>query len=110
MANLTVAELQQKNSDLCQLVIRLSTIMLSNVVEQRELLLVHDGGIDPRMVAAVTPVEIVARLREVAMHCSQLSIRCPNRTSAQALEQLGVELAAEAENLEALLRISEADD
>jgi hypothetical protein len=110
MTDLRVAELRQKNNDLFQLVIRLSTIILRNVVEQRELLLIRDGTFDPRMLAAMMPAEIVARLREVAMHCSRLSIDCPDGAAAQTLEQLGVELATEAKDLEALFRFPDAND
>jgi hypothetical protein len=105
MGNSTVADLQRKNDDLNQLVIRLSTIILRNVVEQRELVNIYGSKIDPRLPAAMTPVAIVYRLREVSKRCSELSLDCNDSEAAHALEGLSVELATEAETLEALLKI-----
>jgi hypothetical protein len=106
----TVAELQKKNDDLRQLVIKLSTIILRNVVEQRELIGIGDDATAPRLLASTTPVAIVARLREVSMRCSELSLDCRESESAHVLEGLSVELAAEAETLEVLLKIPGANE
>ena len=109
MPNSTLAELQRKNADLRELVIRLSTIVLRNVVEQRELMGIHGSEFAPRMMAAMTPVGVVARLREISLRCSELSRDCCDGDAVRALENLGVELAAEAESLEVLLRIPGTD-
>lgn len=105
-----IAELRQENKDMCLLVIRLSTIILRNVVEQRELIGIRDGEIAQRLLVAVTPVEIVARLREVSMRCIQLSVGCPDSQAARELEHLGVELATEAKTLELLFKIPGTDE
>ena len=106
----TIAELQRKNDDLRQLVIKLSTIILRNVVEQRELVGIRDDEVAPRLLASTTPLAVVARLREVSMRCSELSLDCRDSASAHTLEGLSVELAAEAESLEVLLKIPGADE
>lgn len=105
MTNSKVAELRKKNDDLRQLVIRLSTIILKNVVEQRELLGIHISETAPGLLAAMTPVAIVDRLREISMRCRELSLDCCDIDAVRALEGLSVELAIEAESLEVLLRI-----
>lgn len=110
MINTKVAELKRKNHDLRQLVIRLATIILRNVIEQRELSGLRSGEISPHLLAAMTPVAITARLREVSMLCSELSRDCHDRESAQALEDISIELANEAENLEVLLRMPGTDE
>jgi hypothetical protein len=106
MANLTLAELQNKNRDLCQLVIRLSAIILRNVAEQRELAGIRGSQIAPQLLVAIMPVGIVSRLREASMRCSELSRDCCDGDTTRTLEGLGVELATEAEMFEALLRLS----
>jgi hypothetical protein len=110
MTNSTIAALREQNKSLGQLVIRLCTIILRNVVEQRELIGIREAEMARRLLVAVTPVEIVARLREVSMRCTQLSVGCPDSQAAQALEHLGVELATEAETLETLLQIPGAEE
>jgi hypothetical protein len=105
MAHSTLAELQKKNGDLCQLVIRLGTIILRNVAEQRELAGIRGSQIAPQLLVAITPVGIVSRLREASMRCSELSRDCCDGDAACTLEGLGVELATEAETFEALLRV-----
>jgi hypothetical protein len=104
VTDLTIADLRGRNEDLRQLVARLGTIILSNVVEQRELAGIRGSKIALRLLAAVTPVEIVARLRDASMCCTQLSLDCPGSDIANTLERLGVELADEATNLEALFK------
>lgn len=108
-ANAENAELKEKNRNLRQLVIRLSTIILRNVVEQRELVGIHGNEIAPRLLVAMTPVGIAARLREVSMRCSELSRDSRNGDAARTLEELSVELANEAESLEVLLKRADAD-
>jgi phosphate uptake regulator len=110
MTNSTIAELRIENKSLLALVIRLSAIILRNVVEQRELIGSRDSEMVRYLLVAVTPVEIVARLREVSLRCSQLSLGSPDSQDAEALERVGVELAAEAEALEVLLKIPGADE
>lgn len=106
----TAAELKKKNRDLRELVITLSTIILRNVVEQKELAEIRGSEIAPRVLAAITPVAVVSRLREVSMRCSELSRDCCDGDAARTLDGLSVELATEAEMLEVLLKIPGADE
>src|SRR6266566_4597723 len=98
-----MAELRGENDGLLRLVVRLSDIIRQNVAEQRELLDIHGGEVDPRVLVAMTPAEFVPRLREVSLRCAQLGRDCSDRPTAQGLEELGVQLAVEAEKLEAVL-------
>jgi hypothetical protein len=100
----TIEKLQKKNDDLRQLVIRLGTIMLRNAVEQRELAGIRGRVIAPRLLAATMPAGTVGHLREVALRCGEASRDCCDAETAHAFEGLSVELAAEAETLEVLLR------
>ncbi len=103
----SIAELERKNDDLRQVVIRLSTIILGNAIERRDV-------VAARPPVAITPAETIARLREISMRCTPLrevSMRCTqlsldSRDShvAQALERLGADLAAVADSTESLLR------
>jgi hypothetical protein len=113
MTTSTVAELESKNRDLLRVAIRLSTIIFTNAVEQRELAVRYPP-------AAMTPTEAMARrrelsmryvqLREVSVQVTQLGLDCPDGDAARALEQLGAALASEAESLEALTRTPAADE
>lgn len=105
-----LAELRKKNDGLRQLVMRLGTIVLRNVIEQRELLAIHGSELSPRLVAAMTPVGVAGRLREISLRCSELSRDCCDGDATHALEALGIELATEAETLEALQRIPGGDE
>jgi hypothetical protein len=106
MADSSLPELQARNADLCRLVIRLSTIILRNIAEQRELAVIRGNEIAPQLLVAITPVGIVSRLRETSIRCSELSRNCCDGETARTLEGLGVELATEAESFEALLKVS----
>ena len=104
MQHSKIVRLRKKNDDLRQLVIRLGTILVRNTVEQRELLGIHSGTLPARVLSAITPVGVVDRLRDISLRCSELSRDCCDDDDGRALEGLGVELATEAEALEALLR------
>jgi hypothetical protein len=101
----TLVDLQRKNADLRQLVIRLSTIILRNMIEQRELVGLLGDEVAPRMLALMTPAAVVSRLREVSIRCTELSRGRCESSVAHAFEGLSVELAAEAEALEEILKI-----
>jgi len=110
MTNSTCADLQKKNDDLRQLVIRLSTILLCNAVEQRELIGQRSNKIAARVLAAMTPVGLVCRLREISLRCGELSRDSADAASARAFEELSVELATEAIALEDLLRVPDGSE
>jgi hypothetical protein len=103
-------ELRKKKDDLCRFVMRLGTVVLCNVVEQRELMESHGSTLPPPLLAAITPVGVVGRLREISLRFGELSRDCCDADAAHGLEALSVELATEAESLEARLRISGADE
>jgi hypothetical protein len=109
MEHSVLGELQRENLELRQLVIRLGTIVLRNAVEQRELIGAR-SEVAPRLFAAMTPVSVVGRLREISVRCSQLSRDGSDGNAARALEDLGVALANEAQTLETILRIPDAED
>jgi hypothetical protein len=110
MENSALAELQKENDDLRQLVIRLGTIILRNAIEQRELISTRSSELAPRLLAAMTPVCVIGRLREISLRCSQLSRDSGDGDAARALEDLGVALANEAQALETILRIPDAEE
>ena len=95
-----ITELKKQNHDLRQLVIRLSTIILLNIVEQRQLIGIGGGEIGTRLLVAMTPIEIIARLREVSMHCTRLSLDRDDSHAAQTTELRGIELETGAKTLE----------
>jgi len=98
-----------KRSHLCELVVRLSTIILSNALEQKDLLAL-------RPVVPLTPVESMAnlrrvstrcaQLREASMCCAQVGRDCGNTRTGQALGRLSADLASVAEDLAALAKLS----
>jgi hypothetical protein len=106
MTTATIKKLEEKNGELLQLVVRLCTFILRSAVEQRELVHSLDAENAQRQLAAVVPRETVTRLREVAVLCTQLSLEGRDQQTCHALEQLGIELAAEAEGLEPAFRIA----
>jgi hypothetical protein len=108
MENSALAELQQENAELRQLVIRLGTIVLRNAVEQRELIGAR-SQVAPALFAATSPIGVISRLREISLRCSQLSRERGEGDAARALEGLGVALANEAQTLETILKIPDAE-
>jgi hypothetical protein len=110
MTDLTLADLLNENHDLRQLVIRLSTILLRNAVEQRELISLRSNRIASRVLAAMTPVGLVGRLREVSLRCGELSRASADAALTRAFEELSVELANEAISLEQLLRVPDGSE
>jgi hypothetical protein len=109
MENSALAELQRENDELRQLVLRLGAIVLHNAVDQRELISTC-SEVAPDLFAAMTPVSVIGRLREISLRCSQLSRDHGDGDAARALEDLGVALANEAQTLETILRIPDAED
>jgi hypothetical protein len=108
MSTPTITELLTQVDELRRSTIRLSAIILSIAVEHRELVDAGDGEPASHRLAT-TPATMVARLREASMRCTQLSLACRGSDAGLTLEGLGAELAAEAQNYEALLRIPNAD-
>jgi hypothetical protein len=94
-----------KKPRLCELVKRLSTIILSNALEQKDLL-----ALPPAV--PLSPVESMANLRRVSMRCAQLREAsvccaqvghdCGNTQTGLALGRLSADLASVAEDLAAL--------
>jgi len=111
MTKSTVAGLERQNDGLRQSVIRLGTIILRNAIETRELISARGGEAGPQPRAAVpSSANIVARLREASLCCSQLSREYHANAATQVLESLGVELANEARSLELILKIPGTDE
>jgi hypothetical protein len=109
VASSTSTRLQEENDDLRKLVVQLSRIILRNVAEQRGLPKLHSTVISPQLPDAMSPTEIVSRLREVAIRCAHLSNACADSGTATELESLSVELADAAERLETVLAIPALD-
>ena len=94
-----------RKAHLCELVLRLSTIILNNALEQKDLLAT-------RPAVPLTPVESMAnlrrvstrcaQLREASMCCAQVGHDCRNTQTGRALERLSADLASVAEDLTAL--------
>jgi hypothetical protein len=105
MINSTIDQLRRENDDLRELIVRLSTIILQNIVGQRALPQAHSRLSLSSSTALMSPVEIVARMREVALLCAYLG-----RETAQELESLRIELADAAERVAAAFAIPDADD
>jgi hypothetical protein len=110
MHNCSIDDLTRENGRLREAVIQLSTIMLKNVVEQRELSGILTNESDLRRSGTMIPIGIAARLREASLLCTELSRGSCEGDAAQALEDLSVQLAAEAEHLEPQLKIPNADE
>jgi hypothetical protein len=101
MMESTIRGKDGKKPRLCELVKRLSTIIL----EQKELLAL-------RPAVPLTPVESMAnrrrvstrcaQLREASVCCAQVGHDCGNTQTGQALERLSADLASVAEDLAAL--------
>lgn len=109
MTDRTFDEIRRNNDDLRKVVVRMATIIRDGFVERRLLAATRGADIAPCLLAAVTPVNAVDHLRELALLCSHLSRDDRNGPAAQALEDLGTELATEAGDLAALLRLTAAD-
>ena len=111
MADSTIAQLQKENNDLRDLVVQLSNIILRNVVgATRALSQLHSRQNLSSSPSTMSPIEIVPRLRDVALLCAHLSRDShPNSETARELESLGVELADVAERLAAIFFIPDGD-
>jgi hypothetical protein len=102
-----LGKLRAENKSLRKLIIELSSMMLKNATEQRQLIENRDSERAHGLLVVLTPAETVARLRQAAMLCTRLSANCSDIESSRTLEGLGVELAAEAETLKLALKKSE---
>jgi hypothetical protein len=105
----TIAQLRKENDDLRLLLMRLSKIVLRIVVEQASLPTLHDSKVPLQLPVELSPGEIVAALRELAVRAAQLSRNSSDGRTSQTLESLGVEFAVAAEDIEALFRVPGAD-
>jgi hypothetical protein len=103
MARSTCDRLRREKEDLRDLVVQLSTIVLRNLVEQKRLPRLYSGAAPPALPPAMSPTEIVPRLREAAMRCAHLSRERADSRIRREFESLSVELADVAERLEALI-------
>ena len=61
-----------------------------------------------RMICSLSPAEIAPHLREVALRCQSLARGSIDARAAQALEEIGIELAVRASGLEAVLTVPNA--
>jgi hypothetical protein len=107
----TTDQLRKENNDLRDLVVQLSNIILRNVVgETRALPQLHSRQNLSSPPSTMSPIEIVPRMREVALLCAHLSRDSrPDSETARELESLGVELADAAERLAAIFFIPDGD-
>jgi hypothetical protein len=110
LANSKIAELQREINDLRQLVIKLSKIIIRNVVDQRGILDNRSKEAAQLLLVAMTPDEIAPLLRDVSLHRAHASRECGDDHAAQELEGLSVELADAAQNLEALFLAPRSDE
>ncbi|HEY1544850.1 MAG TPA: hypothetical protein VGG01_20825 [Xanthobacteraceae bacterium] len=108
-----IAELARENRDLRQVLTRLSAIVLRNACEQRQL---ASRQADARM----TPVERIAKVRELSMQSGQLrgislrliqiGLACRDAEAADALKGLAGEFSDEAAQVDAVIATAHANE
>lgn len=108
-----IAELARENRDLRQVVTRLSTIVLRNAAEQRQLASRQTEDV-------MTPVERIAKLRDlsvqsgqwrtISLRLMQIGLACRDAEAAIALEGLAGEFADEAGHVDALMAAARRDE
>jgi hypothetical protein len=106
MAGSIIEELQRQSAKLRQ-----------QLDEFRELL---DGGFEPRTldsigsqvrlraIRSLPPAEIAPHLRELALRCQSLAREGIDARAAKELEEIGIELAVKASDLEAIFTVPNA--
>jgi hypothetical protein len=95
-------QLRTERDGFRDLVVRLSTIVLRNLVEQKRLPKLYSGEASPPLPESMSLTEIALRLREAAIRCAHLSRERADSPIGQEFESLSVELADVAQRLEAL--------
>jgi DNA-binding CsgD family transcriptional regulator len=100
---MTYDQLRRERDGFRDLVVQLSTILLTNVVEQKRLPKLSSGETSTQPSQAVSLTEIAPRLREAAIRYAHLSRERPDNPIGQEFETLSVELADVAERLETLI-------
>jgi hypothetical protein len=99
------AELQDVNTRLQAVVVRLARIIVGTIFEVKTL---PDGlkrGVAAELNDAARRLETVSTLREVAVECAHLARKSLEMTVARELEEISVQLADAAAKLEASLRL-----
>jgi hypothetical protein len=109
VARSKIAELRKENSGLRDLVIQLSKIIIRNILDQRGVLDISSKEAIQGLLVTMTLDEIAPLLREVSLHCAHASRDSLEGRTAQELEDLSVELADAAQNLETLFPASRSD-
>jgi hypothetical protein len=114
MTDETMTALAKENRDLRQVVMRLSAIVLRSSVEQRQLATRQAAD------ALMTPVERIAKLRELSLHSGQLrelSLRlmqirlaCRESEAANVLKGLAGEFVDEAGHVDSLIAAARGDE
>ena len=102
MAKSKITELRKEISDLRQLAIQLGQVIFRNIIDRGGVSNIRGEETAPRLLVAIPIGEIAALLREVSLHCIHASRDLRGEGAALEFEALGVELADEAQKLEAL--------
>lgn len=105
MAKSTMNKLEQENKALRALSIKLGRIVLNSV---DAIAVVFNSGNDNMRVPMFkthTPDQIVSALRDIAIECGHLARNSANSGTHADLEEISVELADKAANLEGVFRI-----
>ena len=98
-----IEELRRRNAELCERLDQLRAL-LDDVFEPRMLDIIGPQT-RSRLVNSMTGAEVGPHLREVALRCQALARDSTDARAAQALEEIGSELADRAGGLEAVFAI-----
>jgi hypothetical protein len=108
--NSLTALLQKENNYLHGLVTQLSQIILRSVTEHSALPpQLQNAEVPSATRAALSAIEIIARLREAAVFCARASRESADNQNSQKLESLSVELADAAQRLAAVFVVTAED-
>jgi hypothetical protein len=105
VSNSAISQLQKKNEELRDLVMLLSHIALNGVFEKTELPKLPRNDAPAPLPTAMSPVETVQRLREVAVRYAHLSRLCTDRQTAEQLDSLSAGLAEAAQGIESAFSV-----
>jgi hypothetical protein len=106
MPRLTTTELEEENKALRALSIRIGRIVLDSIDAVSMLFNSSDNKQRvPPIFKANTPAEIVSALRDIAIEYDHLARNSARKSTRSDLEEISVELADKAANLEDVFKI-----
>jgi hypothetical protein len=105
MTTAKIAELQDVNTRLQAVVVRLARIIVATIFEAKTLPDGLNRGVAAGLNDTARRLETVSTLREVAVECAHLARNSLEMTVARELEEISVELADGAAKLEASVRL-----